>query len=74
MYLTRKEYFRHGKAILSHKEKSTIYYIFLRYEQWKINVRSFDFLDVVNHVNKVTNDRNFNFRSNPSSQSYWYTN
>ena len=49
-YLTRYEYQKHGSALLSKKEKSTIYYIFLKYEEWKINTRAFDFLDVVNHV------------------------
>jgi hypothetical protein len=49
-YLNRPEYLRHGNPVLSKKEKSTIYYIFLKYEEWKLNVRAFDFLDVVNHV------------------------
>ena len=52
MYLTRREYLYHGKSVLSKKEKSTIFYIFLKYEEWKLNVRAFDFLDVVNHILK----------------------
>ena len=53
-YLTRHEYLRHGNMVLSKKEKSTIYYIFLKYEEWKLNVRAFDFLDVVIHVLSMT--------------------
>ena len=49
-YLTRKQYNYYGNKALSSKEKSTIYYIFLKYEEWKGQVRAFDFLDVVNHV------------------------
>ena len=51
-YLTRRQYlnYNQNKSLLSNKEKSTLYYIFLQYEQWKLNVRAFDFLDVVNHV------------------------
>jgi hypothetical protein len=40
----------HANSVLSKKEKCTIYYIFLKYEEWKMNMRAFDFLDVVNHV------------------------
>ena len=40
----------YGSVTLSLKEKSTLYYLFLKYEEWKLNVRAFDFLDVVNHV------------------------
>ena len=49
-HLSRKEYTKYGQKILSKREKSTIYYIFLKYEEWKSNVRAFDFLDVVNHI------------------------
>ena len=49
-YLSRREYMHHANNVLSKKEKCTIYYIFLKYEEWKMNIRAFDFLDVVNHV------------------------
>lgn len=49
-YLSRVDYIHYGNKVLSRKEKSTIYYIFLKYEEWKLNVRAFDFLDVVNHI------------------------
>lgn len=49
-YLGRNEYQQKGSPFLNHKEKSTIYFLFLQYEQWKLNVRAFDFLDVVNHI------------------------
>ena len=49
-YFSRKQYLSRYSDVLTKKEKSTIYYIFLKYEEWKLNSRAFDFLDVVNHV------------------------
>mmetsp|Transcript_18088 Transcript_18088/g.22615 ORF Transcript_18088/g.22615 Transcript_18088/m.22615 type:complete len:153 (+) Transcript_18088:833-1291(+) len=49
-FLSRREYSRFGSHWLEKKEKNTLYYIFLQYEDWKLNVRAFDFLDVVSHV------------------------
>ena len=49
-HLTQTEYETEGSETLSVKEKATLYYIFLKYEEWKLNIRAFDFLDVVNHV------------------------
>ena len=33
-------------------EKKAIYYIFLEYEKWKAEQRAYDFMDVVNHIQK----------------------
>ena len=49
-YLDRSDYMEQGSEFLTQQEKGTVYYIFLHYENWKLNVRAFDFLDVVNHV------------------------
>ena len=49
-FLSRREYQKMGSRWLDVKELNTIYYIFLQYEEWKLNVRAFDFLDVVSHV------------------------
>jgi len=51
-WLTADEYQTEGSAFLTKREKSTLYYLFLKYEEWKLNVKAFDFLDVVNHVVK----------------------
>lgn len=40
----------HGSQLITQKERQTLYYIFLKYEEWKVSSRAFDFLDVVNHV------------------------
>ena len=48
--MTQNEYELEGSVALTRKEKSTLYYLFLKYEEWKLNVRAFDFLDVVNHI------------------------
>lgn len=67
-YLNLKEYLRHGSPLINHKEKKTLYYLFLKYEDWKIQVKSFDFLDVVSHIlsNKYTtqNRRQYDFKNN----------
>lgn len=49
-FLSRREYSQLGSHWLDRKELNTLYYIFLQYEEWKTNVRAFDFLDVVSHV------------------------
>jgi len=49
-FASRKEYQEKGSVWLSKKEKNTLYYVFLQYEEWKMKARLFDFLDVVNHV------------------------
>ena len=49
-FMTKREYRRNGSKWLTEREQNTIYYIFLQYERWKLNVHAFDFLDVVNHV------------------------
>ena len=51
-FLSNRMYRKWGSKWLSEKEKNTIYYIFLQYEQWKLNLHAFDFLDVVSHVLK----------------------
>ena len=35
---------------LSHDERLKIYYIYVRYEQWKKENNLYDFMDVVRHV------------------------
>ena len=49
-FLSMREYLEKGSPTLTRKEKQTLFYLFLKYEEWKLNVRAFDFLDVVNHV------------------------
>ena len=48
--LCQSEYLSRGSVFLTRSEKYTVYYLYLQYENWKLNVRAFDFLDVVNHV------------------------
>ena len=52
--LSQHEYELLGSKTLTRKEKSTLYFVYLKYEEWKLNVRAFDFLDVVNHVMSQT--------------------
>ena len=39
-----------SSGFLTKLEKSQIYYIFLKYEQWKQQFRAYDQNDVVNHI------------------------
>ena len=52
-YLPRHIYIKQeGSEFLYLNEKKTIYYIFLEYEKWKSEQRAYDFMDIVNHIQK----------------------
>jgi hypothetical protein len=51
--LSQAQYIEFGSELLSVTEKYTLYFIFLRYEQWKFSINAYDFLDVVNHILSV---------------------
>ena len=55
----------YGSPLINIKEKKTLYYLFLKYEDWKISVKSFDFLDVVSHIlsqkHTYQNRRNYDY-------------
>ena len=38
------------RSILEEAEKVQIYNTYLRYEQWKQQIKGFDFMDIVNHI------------------------
>jgi len=38
------------RSILEESEKVAIYTTYQRYEQWKQNIKGFDFMDIVNHI------------------------
>jgi superfamily I DNA/RNA helicase len=38
------------RSILEEPEKVQIYNTYLRYEQWKLQIKGFDFMDIVNHI------------------------
>ena len=38
------------RSVLEEGEKAMIYGTYMKYEQWKKEVRGFDFMDIVNHI------------------------
>ena len=52
-YLPRHIYIKdEASSFLNLNEKKTIYYLFLEYEKWKAEQRAYDFMDVINHLQK----------------------
>ena len=51
-YLPRHIYLSEASEFLYLNERKAIYYIFLEYEKWKSEQRAYDFMDVVNHIQK----------------------
>lgn len=52
-YLPKHIYVKNEASdFLNINEKKTIYYIFLQYEKWKSEQRAYDFMDIVNHLQK----------------------
>ncbi|CDW72543.1 lupus brain antigen [Stylonychia lemnae] len=52
-YLPRDVYIKEeASEFLYLDEKKAIYYIFLEYEKWKAEQRAYDFMDIVNHIQK----------------------
>ena len=43
---------KEGSDFLNYNERRLIYYLFLEYEKWKSTQNAYDFMDVVNHLQK----------------------
>jgi superfamily I DNA/RNA helicase len=52
-YLPKQAYVqKEGSEFLGLNERRMIYYLFLEYERWKAEQNAYDFMDVVNHLQK----------------------
>jgi superfamily I DNA/RNA helicase len=47
IYVTKE-----GSDFLHFNERRLIYFLFLEYERWKAEQNAYDFMDVVNHLQK----------------------
>ena len=50
--LPQQEYIKKTTSFLNEQDKKLIYYLFLEYESWKQKTHGFDFMDLVNHLQK----------------------
>jgi len=52
-YLPKHDYVEsQGSGFLKKDERRLIYYLFLEYERWKKEVNAYDFMDIINHLQK----------------------